>query len=135
MRLPAVVPDGRQRWWGRGGEYLLQHLRAEPRQHLHAELGEVVHNPGPLAVADQAEDAAQARHADLPVCGDQHVARLHAPAGHTSETANTHTNTPQTCVSPVHVSHVVDVLKSFQHPKENISNCQLAHSVGEVRAD
>lgn len=52
----------------RGVEYLLQHLRAEPRQHLHTVLGEVVHNPGPLSVADQAEDAPQTCHADLPVC-------------------------------------------------------------------
>lgn len=40
--------------------YLLQHLGAEPGQHLDAVLGEVVDHPGSLAVTDQAEDAAQA---------------------------------------------------------------------------
>lgn len=65
-------------------EYLLQHLRAEPRQHLHAVLGEVVDDPGPLSMTDQAEDAPQTRHADLSVCCDQHVARLHAPADRSS---------------------------------------------------
>lgn len=34
---------------------------------------------GPLAVSDEAENAAQTRHADLPVCRDQDVAGLHAP--------------------------------------------------------
>lgn len=60
--------------------YLLQHLGAEPRQHLDAVLREVVHHLGPLAVSDQADDAAEARHAHLAVGGNQHVAGLHAPA-------------------------------------------------------
>lgn len=68
--------------------YLLQHLGAEPRQHLDAVAGEVVHHLGPLAVTDQAEDAAQTRHAHLAVGRDQHVAGLHAAAA-----ATTHTHT------------------------------------------
>lgn len=51
-----------------GTQYLLQHLRAEPGQHLDAVLGEVVDHLGPLSVTDQAEDAPQTRHAHLSVC-------------------------------------------------------------------
>lgn len=43
--------------WRRAVLYLLQHLGAEPRQHLDAVLGEVVDHSGPLAMTDQTEDA------------------------------------------------------------------------------
>jgi len=45
--------------WRNAVRYLLQHLRAEPGQHLDAVLGKVVDNSGPLAVTDQTEDAPQ----------------------------------------------------------------------------
>lgn len=73
--------------------YLLQHLRAEPGQNFDAVLGEVVDHLGSLSVTDQAEDAAQTRHAHLSVCRDQHVAGLHTPAPHQTQVYNTEYHT------------------------------------------
>lgn len=61
-------------------KYLLQHFRTEPWQHVDAVLGEIVDYFGSLAVTNEAEDAPQARHADLTVGRDQNVAGLHTPA-------------------------------------------------------
>lgn len=60
--------------------YLLQYLWAQPGQDVYAVLGEVVDDTCSLAIADQAEDAPQARQVYLAICRDQHMAGLHTPA-------------------------------------------------------
>lgn len=60
--------------------YLLQDLRAEPRQDLDAEFGEIVNYFKTLAVSDHAQIAAQAGEVHLSICRNQHMTGLHTPA-------------------------------------------------------
>ncbi len=41
----------------------------------------------------------------------------------------------QECISPVHVSHVVDVLKSSEHAQQNVCDGQLTHAISEMCAN